>query len=83
MISTELFTWDKEDRTLVACVSDGELHQLFKRSIPSAFMLKSHWTGKEEIVYLDGTVTSSDGSEVKWYEYKPFDKRFTVIIFND
>ena len=82
MITTEHFTWDKEVRRLVACASDGPLHELFKPGkIPSSFDIRSTHTGRVVRYFINDWIY--DGDDLVSWEYTSSETNVKVIIFND
>lgn len=83
-ITTEMFSYDKTDRTMTACASDGPLHGLFRPDglIPSRLRLESHRTGNVvEFEYSYREMTKEN--EVSLWGYHNYHHNITVLIFND
>ena len=83
-ITTELFSYDKTDRVMTACASDGPLHGLFRPGglIPSKLQLESHRTGNVvefEYAYKE---TTAENEVSHWAYYNDY-HNITVLIFND
>jgi len=83
MITTELFTWDKATRTLVAMASDGELHDWFRPGYGAPMMLqvKSSHTGRV-VEFHYHTMRQTDG-DIMWWDYTNKETNITLRVFND
>lgn len=84
MITTDLFTYEKETKTLVAMASTGQLYDLFRpgQAVPSSFDVRSTHTGR--VIRFSNTKCRYDkeGDLISW-KYTSTETDVKVIIFND
>lgn len=82
MITTDLFTYDKETRTLVAMASTGLLHELFRPGrIPSSFDIRSTHTGRV-VRYSVAKWNYVDDEIISW-DYTSTETDVKVVVYND
>ena len=83
ILPSEMFSYNKDTKTLTAFASDGPLHIMFKPGlgIPLKLYIKSHRTGNTITAeYLSRRV--SEGDLVSW-TYHNYEHSLSVTIFND